>query len=69
RCNKQPSITKTCNNDRQQTIWRPLSSNRPAESIDPTIQESMIYKSQQRTNINDHKQRYQTINTAYLYHH
>ncbi|CAF1112445.1 unnamed protein product [Adineta steineri] len=59
------------------TIWRPLSTNRLAESIDPISQESIIYKSQQQTNdhrqsesyqqrinMNDYKQRYQTINTA-----
>ncbi|CAF3753924.1 unnamed protein product, partial [Adineta steineri] len=43
---------------------------RPAESIDPIPQASIIYKSQQRTNdrrqLESYQQRYQTMNTASL---
>jgi hypothetical protein len=56
-------------NNKSQQAWRPLSPNRTSESIDPTPQESNSYKSQQqqqRTNLNDHKQRYQTSNTSMI---
>jgi len=53
-------------NNKTQPAWRPLSPTRQSESIDPTQQESISYKSQQRTNLNDHKQRYQTTNTSII---
>ncbi|CAF0891877.1 unnamed protein product [Adineta ricciae] len=59
----QISDTKSMNN-KNQPAWRSLSPNRPTESVDPTPQESMSYKSQQRTNLNDHKQRYPPIDTS-----
>ncbi|CAF3579594.1 unnamed protein product [Rotaria sp. Silwood1] len=52
--------TNSSLSNKSQIVWRPLSPNRPLESTDPTPQESISYKSQQRTNINEHKQRYQT---------
>ncbi len=64
--------------NKTQPVWHSLSPARPSETIDPTPQESTSYKSQQqtndrrqsesyqqRTNLNDHKQRYPSIiNTA-----
>ncbi|CAF4921632.1 unnamed protein product, partial [Rotaria socialis] len=56
-----PSTSSSSNkNPKTQTEWRPLSPNRSIEVVDPTLQESMSYRSQQRTNLNEHKQRYQT---------
>jgi hypothetical protein len=53
-------------NNKSQPAWRPLSPTRQSESTDPTQQEPISYKSQQRTNLNDHKQRYQTTNTSII---
>ncbi|CAF0777714.1 unnamed protein product [Adineta steineri] len=46
--NKTNDNKTTTNNNKTQPVWRPLSPNRPTEAIDPTPQESMIYKSQQQ---------------------
>ncbi|UJR31210.1 hypothetical protein I4U23_018714 [Adineta vaga] len=76
--NKTNPITDNrLTNNKNQPPWRLLSPNRPNESIDPASHESTSYKSQQsnndrrqtesypqRTNLNDHKQRYPPIDTA-----
>ncbi|CAF1064051.1 unnamed protein product [Rotaria sordida] len=50
-------------NNQTTTVWRPLSPNQSLGSTDPTPQESISCKSQQRTNLNEHKQRNQTTTT------
>lgn len=62
----KPNKINQSTNNKSQPAWRPLSPTRTLESIDPTSQESFSYKSQQRTNVNDHKQRYQTSNTSMI---
>lgn len=53
-------------NTKPQSVWRPLSPSRPLDPSDPTPQEAISYKSQQRTNLNENKQRYQTATTPII---
>jgi hypothetical protein len=74
-------IDNKSTNKKTQAVWRPLSPTRSSEPIDSIPQEPISYKSQQqqqindrrqsdsyqqRTNLNDHKQRYQTTNTSMI---
>ena len=61
--NNQTMNNKPTNN-KNQSVRRPISPNRLSEPADdPTLKE---YKSQQRTHLNDHKQRYQTASTSVI---